>query len=72
MNFAVGAALYPNLIVSSLDLAWSLTLTNACSSDKTLRIMAVVAGLGLPFVLAYTAIVYWVFRGKVELGKFSY
>ena len=26
----------------------------------------------LQFVLAYTGVVYWVFRGKVELGKFSY
>jgi cytochrome bd-type quinol oxidase subunit 2 len=26
----------------------------------------------MPFVAAYTAVVYWVFRGKVELGKFSY
>jgi len=67
-----GAALYPNLIVSSLDPAWSLTLSNAASSGKTLRIMALIAALGMPFVLAYTAIVYWVFRGKVELGKSSY
>lgn len=67
-----GAALYPNLIVSSLDPAWSLTLVNASSSDKTLAIMAWIAALGLPFVLAYTSVVYWVFRGKVELGKFSY
>jgi len=67
-----GAALYPNLIVSSLDPAFSLTVDNAASSPKTLAIMAVVAGLGLPFVLAYTAVVYGVFRGKVELGKFSY
>ncbi|NNN05930.1 MAG: cytochrome d ubiquinol oxidase subunit II [Elusimicrobia bacterium] len=67
-----GAALYPNLIVSSLDPAWSLTLESAASSNKTLGIMAFIAGLGLPFVLAYTGIVYWVFRGKVELGKFSY
>jgi cytochrome bd-type quinol oxidase subunit 2 len=28
--------------------------------------------LGLPFVLSYTVVVYWVFRGKVRLGKFSY
>jgi cytochrome bd-type quinol oxidase subunit 2 len=26
----------------------------------------------MPVVLAYTAVIYWVFRGKVELGKFSY
>lgn len=67
-----GAALYPNLIVSSLNPEWSLTLTNSASSDKTLGIMAAIAAMGLPFVLAYTSVVYWVFRGKVELGKFSY
>jgi cytochrome d ubiquinol oxidase subunit II len=26
----------------------------------------------MPFVLTYTAVIYWVFRGKVQLGKFSY
>jgi len=67
-----GAALYPNLIVSSLDPAWSLTVSNAASSEKTLAIMAVIAALGLPFVLSYTAVIYWVFRGKVELGRLSY
>jgi cytochrome bd-type quinol oxidase subunit 2 len=34
--------------------------------------MAVVPALGMPFVLAQTSVVYWVFRGKVPLGKFSY
>ena len=34
--------------------------------------MRTIAFLGMPFVAAYTAVVYWVFRGKVELGKFSY
>jgi cytochrome d ubiquinol oxidase subunit II len=31
-----------------------------------------IAFLGMPFVLAYTAVIYWVFRGKVELGSQSY
>ncbi len=67
-----GFALFPNLLVSSLNPDWSLTIYNAASSDKTLRIMRTIAFLGMPFVLAYTAIIYWIFRGKVELGKFSY
>ncbi len=70
--FLFGVALYPNLIVSSLDPAYSLTIYNAASSPKTLRIMQIIAFLGMPFVLAYTVVIYWVFRGKVELGKFSY
>lgn len=70
--FLFGVALFPNLIVSSGDPAWSLTITNAASSEKTLAIMRTIAILGMPFVAAYTAVVYWVFRGKVQLGKFSY
>jgi cytochrome d ubiquinol oxidase subunit II len=72
LTFLFGVALFPDLIHSSLDPDWSLTVYNAASSPKTLAIMATIAALGMPFVLAYTSVVYWVFRGKVELGKFSY
>ncbi len=70
--FLFGVALFPNLIVSSLDPAWSLTIYNAASSPKTLGIMALIAAIGMPFVAAYTGVIYWVFRGKVKLGSFSY
>jgi cytochrome d ubiquinol oxidase subunit II len=70
--FLFGMALFPNLIRSSLDPDWSLTVYNAASSQKTLGIMRNIAIIGMPFVLAYTAVIYWTFRGKVELGKFSY
>jgi cytochrome d ubiquinol oxidase subunit II len=72
LTFLFGVALFPELIHSSLNATWSLTIYNAASSAKTLQIMLVIAILGMPFVLAYTAIIYWVFRGKVQLGKFSY
>lgn len=72
LNFLLGAALFPNLLVSRLNPEWNLTIYNAASSSKTLGIMAIIAGLGMPFVLAYTAVVYWTFRGKVEIGKFGY
>lgn len=71
-NFLFGIALWPNIVVSSIDPAYSLTVYNAASSQKTLAIMGVIALIGMPFVLAYTSVIYWVFRGKVELGKFSY
>ncbi|MEM6532465.1 MAG: cytochrome d ubiquinol oxidase subunit II [Myxococcota bacterium] len=67
-----GAALFPNLLVSSVDSAYSLTVYNAASSQKTLGIMRFIALLGIPFVLAYTAIIYWTFRGKTKLDSFSY
>lgn len=67
-----GAALFPNLVVSSLDQSYSLTVYNAASSQKTLSIMRTIALLGMPFVLTYTAIIYWTFRGKTKLDQFSY
>jgi len=70
--FLFGVALFPNLLDSSINPAYSLDVVNAASSERTLRIMAIIAAIGMPFVLTYTVIIYWTFRGKVELGKFSY
>ena len=70
--FLFGAALFPNLVVSTLGEHYHLTIYNAASSEKTLGIMALVAAIGMPLVLTYTAVVYWTFRGKVKLGEFSY
>ena len=72
MTFLFGFALFPNLIVSSLDPHWNLTIYNAASSRTTLSLMRWIAFCGMPFVLGYTVVIYWIFRGKVEMGKFSY
>jgi cytochrome bd ubiquinol oxidase subunit II len=61
----LGAALFPNLVTSNPNITNSLTIYNAASSRKTLGIMLIVAVIGMPFVLTYTTIIYWVFRGKV-------
>ena len=71
-TFLFGLTLFPNMIVSTVDPAFDLTLARSASSETTLWIMAAVALLGMPFVLTYTATIYWVFRGKVQVGKFSY
>jgi len=65
-------ALLPNLIPSALDASWSLTIYNARSSRDTLGIMLLIALIGMPFVLTYTAVIYWVFHGKVKLDRTSY
>lgn len=70
--FLFGMALFPNIVRSSLDPDWSLTMYNAASSQKTLRIMLIIAAVGIPFVFVYTAVIYRTFRGKVRLGKVSY
>ncbi len=67
-----GAGIYPNLIRSSIDPAYNLTLYNSASSEKTLGIMLVIAILGMPFVIAYTVSIYWVFRGKTKVDRYSY
>lgn len=70
--FLFGVALYPDLLVTSLPEGTNIDIYNAASSQKTLGIMQIIAFVGMPFVLTYTVIIYWTFRGKVELGKFSY
>jgi cytochrome d ubiquinol oxidase subunit II len=70
--FLFGVAMYPNLIVSTISTDYNLTAYNAASSPKTLAIMRLMALIGMPFVLAYTAVIYWIFRGKVKLDKTSY
>jgi cytochrome d ubiquinol oxidase subunit II len=72
LTFLFGSAMYPNLIVSRDNPLYSINVYNAASSQLTLGIMLIIASIGLPFVCSYTAVVYWVFRGKVRLGKFSY
>lgn len=72
MVFLFGIAVFPNMIVSSLNEDWNMTIYNAASSAKTLTIMLVIASIGMPLVLAYTTIIYRIFRGKVKIDKFSY
>jgi cytochrome bd ubiquinol oxidase subunit II len=70
--FLFSFTLYPNLVASSLSPDNNLTIFNAASSHKTLGIMAIIALIGMPFVLAYTIAIYWAFRGKVKLTEHSY
>jgi cytochrome d ubiquinol oxidase subunit II len=67
-----GAAVYPTIVFSTPDHAHDLTIYNSASTEKTLGFMFVVAIIGVPVVLTYTATVYYVFRGKVVLTEESY
>ncbi|MEU1039604.1 cytochrome d ubiquinol oxidase subunit II [Streptomyces sp. NPDC005551] len=57
--------LFPNVMPSSLDPDWSLTVTNASSSPYTLKIMTWCAGIATPLVLLYQSWTYWVFRKRI-------
>ncbi len=67
-----GIGLFPNLVLSRPEVANSLTVFNSASSPKTLGIMLIMAAVGLPLVIAYTTVIYRVFRGKVTLDSHSY
>ncbi|HTJ78154.1 MAG TPA: cytochrome d ubiquinol oxidase subunit II [Rariglobus sp.] len=67
-----GLGMYPNLVYSLPNPENSLTAFNSASSQKTLGVMLTIALIGVPVVIAYTASIYYIFRGKVKLHKTSY
>ena len=72
MMAAFGMTYFPNMVLSSPLPENSLTVMNASSSQKTLGIMLIIAGIGVPIVIAYTACIYYIFRGKTKLTSHSY
>ncbi len=67
-----GLGIFPNMVYSNPNPANSLTVYNGSSSAKTLQTMLLIAAIGMPVVLAYSACIYWIFRGKVKLTESSY
>jgi len=68
----IGSEMYPHLMLSSPNIANSLTIYTAGSSPAALTIMLTFALIGMPLVIGYTTTIYWIFRGKVKLGEGSY
>ena len=68
---AIFVGLYPNVMVSSTNAAYNLTVHNTASNAYSLKIMTVVAVVMLPFVLAYQAWSYYVFRKRVSTKDFQ-
>jgi len=76
-SFVIGLAivtifvdLYPRVMVSSTNAAFSLTAHNTASPPYSLKVMTVVAVVLLPFVLAYQAWTYYVFRRRLTDQRF--
>ena len=63
----VFAGLYPRILISSLNPAYSLTISNASSTPYTLTVMTIVAVVFVPIVLAYVGWTYHVFRQRLGL-----
>jgi cytochrome d ubiquinol oxidase subunit II len=67
-----GIGLYPNLIISTISPANDLTIYTAAAADNTLQVCLAIALIGMPFVLLYTAGVYYIFRGKTVVDTHGY
>ncbi|GAA3373172.1 cytochrome d ubiquinol oxidase subunit II [Streptomyces sannanensis] len=57
--------LFPNVMPSSLNEEWNLTVANASSTPYTLKIMTWCAGIAAPLVMLYQGWTYWVFRKRI-------
>ncbi|MBP1325010.1 cytochrome d ubiquinol oxidase subunit II [Leucobacter exalbidus] len=63
---AIFLALFPNVMPSNIDPAFSMSIEGAASSPKTLELMTWVAVFTMPLVIAYQAWTYWVFRRRIS------
>lgn len=63
---AVFLELFPNVMISSTDPNFNLTIYNAASSTYTLTVMSKIALFLVPVVLLYTAWSYWTFRKRIS------
>jgi cytochrome bd ubiquinol oxidase subunit II len=62
--------LYPNVMVSSTNKAYNLTVHNTASGAYSLKAMTVVVIVFLPLVLVYQAWSYYVFRKRISTSDF--
>jgi cytochrome d ubiquinol oxidase subunit II len=67
---SIFVGLYPNVMVSSTNPAYSLTVHNTASAPYSLKAMTVVVVIFLPLVLAYQTWTYYVFRRRVSREQF--
>lgn len=68
-----GVGTYPNVVRAINDPKnLSLTIYNSASSPLTLKILLLIAVIGVPLVITYTIAIYTIFRGKVKLDSTSY
>ena len=61
--------MFPRVMVSSTNPAYSLTIYNASSSQYTLTVMSIIALIFVPIVLAYQGWTYYMFRKRISTDK---
>jgi len=58
--------LFPRILISSMDAAYSLGIYNAAASPYTLKVMSIVAAIFVPIVLIYQIWTYKVFSERIK------
>jgi cytochrome bd ubiquinol oxidase subunit II len=65
-------SMFPRLVPSLTDLSYSLTIYNSSSTSLTLKVMLIIALIGMPFVIGYNWYIYKKFGGKTVITEDSY
>jgi cytochrome bd ubiquinol oxidase subunit II len=63
---------YPNLLISTLNPSYSLTIFNSSSSPHALRAALIANVVGMVAVMFYHSYVHRIFAGKVRIGEHGY
>jgi len=62
----VAAVHFPNMVKASNNPVLSITIFNGSTGIMTLRLMSIIALIGMPVVIGYTIFVYRIFKGKAK------
>ena len=68
----VFTGLFPNIMISTLNPEWSLTIYNASSTPYTLRLMTIIAFSLVPIVLIYQAWSFYIYKKRVTKDHLHY
>jgi cytochrome bd ubiquinol oxidase subunit II len=63
--------LYPRVLASSTNAAYSLTIVNSSASHYSLSVITIISAIFLPIVVVYQAWAYWVFRQRITRDEFE-
>ena len=66
---ALAVVHFPNLIKASNDHSLNITIYNSSTGLQTLKLMSIIALIGMPIVIAYTIFVYRIFKGKAKSSE---
>ncbi len=70
--FLLGEGMYPHILISNINPAWSLTLAQTASAPYTLEVISWCILPLLPFLIFAQVANYWIFRRRLHDRSFLY